>query len=110
MENEIMIGMAKLCTAFPKMEKGFWNILVERIIANNFTKERLKKAVEHILDNFQYKELNVADIIRYDRRVKLYSFKQYVDMIDKGFKGDDFETKKIDGKHYWYLKVDLLND
>ena len=91
------------------MEEGFWNILTERIIANNFTKERIKQAVEYVIDNFQYKELNVADIIRFDRRIKLYTGGEYVLMQVKGAKSTEFEKRIINGTVYFVKKDDLLN-
>ncbi|MDR1373160.1 MAG: hypothetical protein LBJ17_08635, partial [Dysgonamonadaceae bacterium] len=74
--EEIEIWIAKLHFAFPKMEPGFWSVLSERIHATNFTVERLKEAVNNVLDNFHYKELTVSDIIGYDRRERLYTYKE----------------------------------
>ncbi|MCL2651555.1 MAG: hypothetical protein FWD60_11100 [Candidatus Azobacteroides sp.] len=91
------------------MEKEFWLILAERISANNFTSERLKQSVEHILDNFQYKELNIADVIKFDRRVKLYSGKEFMLMQMQGIHPSEFEKRVIDDIFYWVKKVDLLN-
>jgi hypothetical protein len=108
-KEEIAVGMAKLCVAFPKMENGFWSILAERIVANNFTKERIKSAVECVLDNFQYKELNVSDIIKFDSRVKLYTGNEFMNAQSKGIHPSEFEKREIEGKIYFVLKSDLLN-
>ncbi len=43
-------------------------------MANGFTDKRLQDAVNYVIDNFQYKELNVSDIIRFDKYLKLYSY------------------------------------
>lgn len=107
-KKEIATGMAKLCAAFPKMEQAFWSILAERIFANNFTKERMREAVEYVLDNFRYKELNVSDVIQFDKRVKLYTWND-VYRITGQIPHPDFEKREIDGKKYWIKKVDLLN-
>ena len=108
-KQEIKKGLNRLMGAFPKMEKEFWLILAERISANNFTSERLKQSVEHILDNFQYKELNIADVIKFDRRVKLYSGKEFMLMQMQGIHPSEFEKRVIDDIFYWVKKVDLLN-
>lgn len=101
--------MARLKVSFPKMESTFFNVLTERIIANGFTGKRLKDAVNHILDNFQYKELVVSDVIRFDRRIKLYTYNDVCNLVTKNQASFcDFEIREIDGNHYRVKKSDLL--
>ena len=67
-------------------------------------------AVNHVIANFQYKELNVADVISYDKRVRLYTYTQICDEIANGrATTDDYERVERAGKNYWMKKVDLLN-
>ena len=106
--KEIANKIAELCIAFPKMEEGFWTILTERIVANNFTAERLKNAVDHVLDNFQYKELNIADIIKFDKRVKLYTGHEFMSAQASGISPNDFEKRVIENETYWIKKIDLV--
>jgi hypothetical protein len=106
--NDIAVGIAKLNASFPNMEQGFWSILAERIEANNFTSDRLKEAIEHVLDNFRYKELTVSDIIQFDRRLKLYTYREICSAWMKGAGKNDFEMKEIDGIKFWILKADLI--
>ncbi len=106
--EEIAFGTAKLRAAFPKMESGFWSVLVERIVANNFSRDRMRQAIEYVLDNFQYKELNVADVIRFDKRIRLYTWNEVYRLMGQ-FPHPDFESRDIEGVKYWVLKADLLN-
>ena len=108
-KQEITQGLMRLMNAFPKMEKEFWLILTERISANEFTSERFKKAIEYVLDNFQYKELNISDIIKFDRRVKLYTGKEFMNAQISGIHPSEFEKRTINDVVYWVRKVDLLN-
>jgi len=88
----------------------FFDILYERIDKNKFTKQRLEDAVNNVLDNFRYKELNVADIISYDKRVRLYTYTQICDEIANGRSTtDDYERVERAGKNYWAKKVDIEN-
>jgi hypothetical protein len=105
--NEIAIGISKICSSFPRMEPEFWNILAERIRANKFTAERLKQAVEFVIDNFKYKELNVSDIIRFDRYIKLYTAGEFAYAQTTGIDPSEFEKREIDGVMYRVLKSDL---
>ncbi|KAA6324380.1 hypothetical protein EZS27_026288 [termite gut metagenome] len=79
------------------------------MLENEFTAKRLEEAVNHVLDNFQYKELNVSDIIKFDRRVKLYTGNEFVKAQMSGIHPSEFERREIDGTLYWVKKVDLLN-
>lgn len=107
--NEVAVSIKRLELAFPKMERGFFDLLAERIIANSFTSERLKDAINHVLDNFQYKELNISDIIRFDKRARLYSYNEVCVMVSKGQASfTDFEKREIDGTVYRVLKKDLI--
>lgn len=97
--------MARLKTAFPKMENGFFSLLTERLKSNHFSGKRLKDAINHVIDNFQYKELTVADIVRFDRRQKLYTYSEVCSMVTKGAASfDDFKIVEIDGTAYRVMK------
>ena len=90
------------------MSDGFFNILVERMMANGFTAGRLEDATAHVIDNFQYRELNVSDIIKFDRRVKLYTGKEFIKAQINGIACDRFERREIAGTVFWVLKEDLI--
>lgn len=92
------------------MGNTFFEILYERLDKNGFTGERLSDAVNHVIDNFPYKELNVADIVSFDKRAKLYSYAQMCNEIANGQAVmDEFQRLEVDGKNYWARKVDLIN-
>ena len=82
------------------MEKDFWNLLAERIFENGFTEQRINDAVNKILDNFQYKELNISDIIRFDRRKKLYTASE-VYKISGQFPSPLFKPFEFNEKRFW---------
>lgn len=104
----VVTSIARLKVAFPKMQKEFFDMLAERAIANRFTNERLKDAVNFTIDNFQYKELNISDIITYDKKVKLYTYDEVIRMVQKdGLSFDDFIKKEINGIVYRIKKADL---
>ena len=107
--NDIGIAINKLQTAFPKMQALFFNLLAERIYDNSFTSKRLEDAVNHVLDNFQYKELNISDIIKFDKKVKLHTYSSVCSMVTKGEASfEDFEKRKIDERMFWVKKADIL--
>ena len=110
-QEQLTRNIAKLEMAFPKMQRDFFKILLERIDANNFSNKRLENAVNYVIDKFQYKELNVADIISWDRKINIYTYEQICNLIHKSMiKGfEDTDTREINGTKYWVLKRDLDN-
>jgi hypothetical protein len=100
-----------LKAAFPKMGDEFFKLLYKRIGANEFTAKRLEDAVTHVIDNFRYKELNVADVISFDKRVRLYSYDEVCDICANGraVMSEDFKKVRIGEKLYWAKKVDIEN-
>ncbi|MBQ5779093.1 MAG: hypothetical protein IIW13_03795 [Paludibacteraceae bacterium] len=76
-------------------------------MANGFTKERCADAVNHIIDNFAYKQINIADVIKFDRKRKVYTHGQMLAKLvcNGGTEAstDNFRKCEIDGQIYWYL-------
>jgi hypothetical protein len=98
----------RLSIAFPKMTKEFFLLLTEFVINENFTAKRLEDAVNHIIANFQYKELNISDVIKFDRRVKLYTYGEVCTLVTQGKAGfEDFEIRKIGENTFRVKKTDL---
>jgi hypothetical protein len=106
--QSIAIGIKKLQVAFPKMASPFFDLLAERIDANDFTERRLKEAVNHVIDNFRYKELNISDVITFDQRAKLYTGSEFVNAQMHGVDCSEFQMKEIDGIKFWIQKKDLI--
>lgn len=103
--NVLATQIKKLQAAFPKQSLDFFNVLVERIKANGFSDERLIDAINNVIDNFQYKELNIADIIKWDKREKLITYPQLVSLVTSGKeKMEDWEIVTINGKKLWRRK------
>ena len=110
-QEQLIRNITKLEMAFPKMQRDFFKILLDRIDANNFSNKRLENAVNYVIDRFQYKELNVADIISWDRKINIYTHAQICNLIQKSMiKGfEDTDIREINGTKYWVLKRDLDN-
>lgn len=109
-DEEIAVILDRLRDAFPNMRESFFSLLSERVIENDFTAQRLLDAVNNVIDNFQYKELNVADIIRYDRKARAYTYAEACEMVTRGEATfDDFKVIEDGGQVYRVLKIDLIN-
>lgn len=105
--DDLKVATHRLSIAFPKMSKEFFVLLTEFVSKEKFTAERLKDAVNHVIANFQYKELNISDIIQFDRRVKLYNYSDVCDLVTRGKATfEDFEIIEVNGEKFRIKKTD----
>jgi len=92
--------------AFGEKSGDFWTLMATRILANNFTEERLKDAIHNAIDTCR--TLTIADIIQYDKRVKLYTGRDFLEAQLNGRDQSEFERRNIGGIEYFILKSDLV--
>jgi len=78
--ENIVKQMAKLKSAFPSLPATFFDILSDRIKDNVFTDKRLIDSVNNCIDLCVYPTPTVAQLISFDKRVKLYTYNQLIKM------------------------------
>lgn len=83
----------KIRQTFPSLPVGFFDILSDRLVANNFTDQRLKDAVDYVIDNCIYPTPTIAQFISFDKRIKLYTHSQMLKM-NQEFSGKVFKYYK----------------
>lgn len=104
----IAASVAKLSIAFPKMSNDFFNLLAEMVVDEKFTENRMIDAVKHVIKNFQFKELNISDVVKFDRKIKLYTYNEVCSMVTSGKAVfDDFEIREVNGSCFRIMKKDL---
>lgn len=109
-DNEIMVACGMICTAFNQNSKEFVALLAKYIKSSGFTSKRLSDAVDYVIEHHQFPTITIADVISYDKKIKLYNYAQAWSMVEeKGlYSWDDFETVKTEeGKVLRYLKEGL---
>jgi hypothetical protein len=100
-------NMAKIKAAFPGLPVGFYAILAERLKEKNFCNDRLKDAVNHVIETCIYPQPTIANFLSFDKRKKLFT---YDDMLKKVHENGSaiwqyHESIKINGLTYWCEKV-----
>lgn len=86
-----------------KTTQGFLLALFESCSEHGFTKERLSAAVSNVIATKSSGALMVADIVKYDKCFKLYSWYEYRKQVTSGGVdgGDFFKFGKLSGiMHY----------
>ena len=57
-----------------------------------------------VIDNFKYPVPTVADIISWDKKVKIYTHREVVDLIPQGYDFSMFEKITINEQVRWIKK------
>lgn len=109
--DDVKMGIGKLDAAFPNSfrteneKTKFYAILTEIVIRQGLSSRQLSDAIYNCLINSKtYKQINVSDIVGYDKRLKLYSYNEMTIMVTNGeAECSDFYRVKIRDK-YFYIK------
>ena len=100
--------MARLKMAFPSLPKDFYFLLGERMKEKGFSDEKMKDAINYVIDNCKYPVPTIAEFLSYDKVAKLYTYQEVADMVTKCKASfDDFEKRKIGEEVFRILKSDL---
>lgn len=95
--------------AFPELTPGFYEILIKRIRANGFSNKRFERSVQHVIDNCLYPRPTIAEFLKYDRSVEIFSYDKVLQILNDT--GPTIwkllEKIEIDGNHFWIYKQDL---
>ena len=108
-DGQILASVAKLKATFPQMGPEFWSVLAERIAKTGMTSQRLGYAVNKVIDNFTYKTLTVADVLKLDLQCEVLAYSEMLDRVAKANgTTTDYAPVRIKGlcKPVWVKKAD----
>ena len=104
-------SMAELKAAFPALPAEFFVMLSRRVKDNEFSDERLKDSVRHVIDTCVYPSPTIAQFIGFDKKVRLFTYYEMCEKVTQaggdGKLWDYYEIKKINGKNFWFSKSDI---
>lgn len=109
--KQVAVSVMKLSKAFPQMSIDFFNLLSERIAAKKISADRLDYAVNHIIDNYTYQKLTIADIMSIDSRVEVMSYAEMTAECKKrGCSTDDYAPLFMgeNKKPFWIHQADKV--
>lgn len=99
-QKNIVSNVAIIKKSFPSLPTGFYDVLIDRLKANEFSDQRLNDAVNHVIDTCIYPTPTIANFISFDKKIKTYTYNQVIDMLDEG------DDKAFD--HYKPVKFNNL--
>ena len=76
--------------------------------ANQFSDQRMIDSIGYVIDNCLYPTPTIANLISYDRRVKLYTYQEVCEYVDRGGQMEDFIKREIRGTVYRILKSEAI--
>lgn len=68
---EVVSECAALLAAFPEQKPAFFSILHKAVEDEGMSAERLREAVKQLIAGHRYRTFNVADIIGYDKTIRV---------------------------------------
>ena len=103
--DEVKTELKKLIAAFPVLTSDFIVLLIDRITSNKFTHARVTDAINHIIDTCQYKQPSIAEIISYDKKIKVYTYNEIQAMCSPGYMAfEKYKRITINGHPRWIIK------
>ena len=110
-DESIVRYSVKIRQAFPSLEPGFYNILLEMAKEENFTDERFRDAVHNVIKTCIYPTPTIAQFISFDKRIKVFKYHDIIKMVDDGDHNafDRYKRVEMDGlpEAVWIHKNDI---
>jgi hypothetical protein len=78
--QSIVQGIVMIKKAFPALPIDFYDVFMDMVRETNFSDERLRDAIKHVICTCPYPTPTIANFISFDKKIKLNS---YEDMIKK---------------------------
>lgn len=78
--DNVTLNVVKIQKVFPALSKEFYDIFQERLKDKGFTDQKLNDAVNYVIDNCIYPTPTIANFLKYDKNIKLYSYEQMLKM------------------------------
>jgi hypothetical protein len=103
--TNVVNQIARLKMAFPQAQASFYKILSERIRDKAIPDQRLKDSIDNLIDNFHYPVPTIADVIGFDRKMKLLTYRDMTKLAPE-IPGifEKYESIEYGGCKYWIEK------
>jgi hypothetical protein len=99
--KEVINQEKRLSSSFPNLPASFYDVLMDRLKENHFNDERLKAAVDNLIDTCIYPVPTIANVISFDKTVKVYTYNQICDFVMNGDKMSNYRRIKSQFLKLW---------
>lgn len=103
----------RITAAFPDLTPDFFRVFSDLLMnEGDFSDEKLKDAVTHVIKTCEYPRPTIARFLSFDKRLQLFDYRQIVKMTDQNRKAfQDYLRIVIPGEEKaWYAyKQDVID-
>lgn len=104
-QENVVRNFARIKACFPAISPEFYKVLMERIKEKGFSDDRLSDSVNNLIDNFQYPNPTLANILSFDRKVKVLDYNQVCALIGKQEASFDNFSKIFIREKMFYVRT-----
>jgi hypothetical protein len=95
----------RLQSCFPQIPTGMVVVMAQRVLAKQMSAQQLTDAIDNLIDNYKYPVPTVAEVLSWDKKVKLYTHAEVVKEIPQGFEFSAYDMVTINDQKRWIRKV-----
>ena len=89
-------GARRIKDAFPKLPANWYSVLEEMIDEERFDDLKFKDAVINLIKTCPYPEPTIANILGYDKKVRIYSYQELLEKHNKDhYPGTKFSMDQV---------------
>lgn len=103
-KSEVITEVKKLVAAFPDITNDYIIVLVDRMVQNGFTKKRVTDAVNHVIDNYEYKRPPIAKIISFDKKMRVYTYSEIVAKCNTSYRAFEHYDRMLINDQWVYFE------
>jgi hypothetical protein len=100
-------GIKKIKLSFPQLPLGFYDILSDMLVKDEFTDKRFSDAVEHVIRTCVYPQPTIAQFLSFDKKKKIHTYLEMCKMVEECGRSvwDDYDIIELqNGKKGWVKK------
>lgn len=99
----------RLRNTFPKLSDGWFKELDLTIDRLGFDNRKFIDAVDSLIENFEYPEPSIANLIKFDKKIDLKTYNDILPECSPGINGfEKYQACNIDGELFYVKKTDLI--
>jgi len=104
--STVSVMIAKLETAFPRMEKAFFKTLTEALVRNGLTENDCKAVFIGVVDSCQYNTLTIAQVLKFRPKNRIYPYSEALEIVHEKNRGLLEVFERVHGEAQFYTLKD----
>lgn len=105
----VVMAVARLKQAFPSLEKGFYNILTDRVKEKGLTDAQIMDSVNHVIDTCEYPTPVIGKFLSWDKKRDLLTYNDMCKLAQEssGAIWKSYDIIENKGVKFWAKKQQI---